>query len=118
MEAREAELLPVEYFHVVFTLPSALGPIALQDGNWNAGRQLGREVFSSQFPSFRPNTRCVPFSFPVLGVPREVLGVVERGPVPEEVVAEGGDEVQQVASACLPSSAPLMTFSVEKLLIG
>jgi hypothetical protein len=31
MEAREAELLPIEYFHVVFTLPGALGPIALQN---------------------------------------------------------------------------------------
>jgi Putative transposase/Transposase zinc-binding domain len=31
MEAREAELLPVEYDHVVFTLPAALGPIALQN---------------------------------------------------------------------------------------
>jgi hypothetical protein len=31
MEAREADLLPVEYFHVVFTLPEALGPIALQN---------------------------------------------------------------------------------------
>jgi putative transposase/transposase-like zinc-binding protein len=31
VEAREAELLPVEYHHVVFTLPSALGPIALQN---------------------------------------------------------------------------------------
>jgi len=31
MESREAELLPVEYFHVVFTLPAALGPIALQN---------------------------------------------------------------------------------------
>ena len=31
MEAREAELLPVEYFHVVFTLPATLGPIALQN---------------------------------------------------------------------------------------
>jgi putative transposase/transposase-like zinc-binding protein len=31
MESREAELLPVEYFHVVFTLPPALGPIALQN---------------------------------------------------------------------------------------
>jgi Putative transposase/Transposase zinc-binding domain len=31
MEEREADLLPVEYFHVVFTLPSALGPIALQN---------------------------------------------------------------------------------------
>ena len=29
---REAEyLLPVEYFHVVFTLPAALGPLALQN---------------------------------------------------------------------------------------
>ena len=31
MEDRAAELLPVEYFHVVFTLPSGLGPIALQN---------------------------------------------------------------------------------------
>jgi hypothetical protein len=31
MEAREAELLPVDYFHVVLTLPAALGPIALQN---------------------------------------------------------------------------------------
>jgi hypothetical protein len=31
MEAREQELLPVEYFHVVFTLPALLGPIALQN---------------------------------------------------------------------------------------
>jgi hypothetical protein len=27
MKARTAELLPVEYFHVVFTLPTTLGPI-------------------------------------------------------------------------------------------
>jgi len=27
VEAREAELLPIEYFHVVFTLPSALHPL-------------------------------------------------------------------------------------------
>jgi Putative transposase/Transposase zinc-binding domain len=31
MEAREAELLPVEYYHIVFTLPAALNPIALQN---------------------------------------------------------------------------------------
>jgi ribosomal protein L32 len=31
MEAREAELLPVEYYHVVFTLPAVLSPIALQN---------------------------------------------------------------------------------------
>jgi hypothetical protein len=29
MEARAAELLPVPYFHLVFTLPNVLGPIAL-----------------------------------------------------------------------------------------
>jgi len=28
MAAREAELLPLAYFHVVFTLPSAIGDIA------------------------------------------------------------------------------------------
>jgi hypothetical protein len=31
VEARAAELLPVPYFHVVFTLPAALAPIALQN---------------------------------------------------------------------------------------
>src|SRR5712692_398506 len=31
MAAREAELLPVAYFHVVFTLPSAIGDIAYQN---------------------------------------------------------------------------------------
>src|ERR1022692_2162945 len=31
LEAREAELLPVAYFHVLFTLPSAIGAIAYQN---------------------------------------------------------------------------------------
>jgi hypothetical protein len=31
MEDREAELLPVPYFHIVFTLPSAIGDIAYQN---------------------------------------------------------------------------------------
>src|SRR3954463_6137606 len=31
LEAREAELLPVPYFHVVFTLPAALGALAYQN---------------------------------------------------------------------------------------
>jgi hypothetical protein len=31
LEERAAELLPVGYFHVVFTLPAALGPLALQN---------------------------------------------------------------------------------------
>jgi len=32
IEAREAELLPVPYFHVVFTLPAALNPLCLHQG--------------------------------------------------------------------------------------
>ena len=31
LQARRAELLPVEYFHVVFTIPDALNPIALRN---------------------------------------------------------------------------------------
>ena len=31
MEAREAELLPVQYFHQVFTIPAALADIAYQN---------------------------------------------------------------------------------------
>jgi Putative transposase/Transposase zinc-binding domain len=31
VEAQAADLLPVEYFHVVFTLPALLGPLALQN---------------------------------------------------------------------------------------
>lgn len=31
LEARAGELLPVPYFHVVFTLPECLGPLALQN---------------------------------------------------------------------------------------
>jgi len=31
LEERSAELLPVEYYHVVFTLPHEIGPLALQN---------------------------------------------------------------------------------------
>ncbi|MDY7093620.1 MAG: IS91 family transposase [Acidobacteriota bacterium] len=31
LEARQRELLPVDYFHVVFTLPAELGPLALRN---------------------------------------------------------------------------------------
>jgi putative transposase/transposase-like zinc-binding protein len=31
VETQAADLLPVEYFHVVFTLPASLGPLALQN---------------------------------------------------------------------------------------
>jgi hypothetical protein len=33
LEARKAEVLPVEYYHVVFTLPEQLRPLALQNKN-------------------------------------------------------------------------------------
>ena len=31
MDARAAELLPIPYFHVIFTLPREIGPVALQN---------------------------------------------------------------------------------------
>jgi hypothetical protein len=31
LQARQAELLPVEYFHVVFTVPDVIAPVALQN---------------------------------------------------------------------------------------
>ena len=31
LQARQAELLPVEYFHVVFTIPQTIAPVALQN---------------------------------------------------------------------------------------
>src|SRR6202008_4569477 len=31
LEARKAELLPVEYFHVVFTVPNTVADVALQN---------------------------------------------------------------------------------------
>src|SRR6266566_4985572 len=42
MAAREAELLPVPYFHVVFTLPAALGAIASRNGFFLPVRVLSR----------------------------------------------------------------------------
>jgi hypothetical protein len=41
MEARAAELLPVPYFHLVFTLPNALGSIALANPRVVYGLLLG-----------------------------------------------------------------------------
>jgi hypothetical protein len=49
MEAREAELLPVHYFHVVLTLPSLLGPIALQNP---------REVYNILFRAAADHGLC------------------------------------------------------------
>lgn len=50
MQARAAELLPVPYFHLVFTLPAALSPLALQNPRilydllFQAASQTLREV--------------------------------------------------------------------------
>jgi hypothetical protein len=38
LDERAAELLPTEYFHVVFTLPAELGPLALQNPRLVHGR--------------------------------------------------------------------------------
>jgi hypothetical protein len=46
LEQRAAELLPVEYFHVVFTLPQLLAPLALQNQ---------RLVYRMLFPCRRRN---------------------------------------------------------------
>ena len=35
LQKRESELLPVPYFHVVFTLPHELAPLALQNQRWS-----------------------------------------------------------------------------------
>src|SRR3954453_14444771 len=47
LEAREAELLPVPYFHVVFTLPAALGRARLPEqgqGLWAAAQGHGGDA--------------------------------------------------------------------------
>ena len=53
MEARGAELLPVPYIHIVFTLPTQLGPLALQNKKtvygilfraaWETVRELAKD---------------------------------------------------------------------------
>ena len=53
MEARATELLPVPYFHIVFTLPNQLGPLALQNKKtvygilfraaWETVRELAKD---------------------------------------------------------------------------
>ena len=53
LEQRAAELLPVEYFHVVFTLPQALRPLALQNQRLVYGRLF-------QAPRRRPCSKSPP----------------------------------------------------------
>jgi hypothetical protein len=52
---REAELLPVPYFHVVFTLPPQIGGLALQNA-----REIYRILFRA---AFRAISTCVPLPF-------------------------------------------------------
>jgi len=54
MEARATELLPVPYFHIVFTLPNQLGPLSLQNKKtvygilfraaWETVRELAKDT--------------------------------------------------------------------------
>ena len=48
-EARESELLPVPYMHVVFTLPQELSPLALQNQ---------RTVYKTLFQGGRPDVEA------------------------------------------------------------
>jgi Transposase zinc-binding domain len=48
MAARESELLPVPYFHVVFTLPSEIGDIAYQNKGRNCGFARSRPPFRNE----------------------------------------------------------------------
>jgi Putative transposase/Transposase zinc-binding domain len=48
LEERSAELLPVEYYHVVFTLPHEIGPLALQNQ-----RQIYGMLFQAAAESLR-----------------------------------------------------------------
>jgi hypothetical protein len=53
MSQREQELLPVPYFHVVFTIPHELGPVAMQNKRivygilFRAAAQTLREIPST-----------------------------------------------------------------------
>ena len=51
LAAREAELLPVPYFHVVFTLPTAIGAIAYQNKAKVYGLLPQPRLFRSRFPN-------------------------------------------------------------------
>src|SRR5229473_5488939 len=51
LESREAELLPVPYFHVVFTLPAAIGAVAYRT------RPRSTVCFSPQRPRCSPRSR-------------------------------------------------------------
>ena len=65
LEAREAELLPVPYFHVVFTLPAQIGAIAYQNkakvyGLRCSRRRLRRSRRSPPIPSTSVPTSASP----------------------------------------------------------
>src|SRR5215813_8447716 len=56
LAARQAELLPVPYFHVVFTLPAAIGPIAYQ----NKAKLYGLLfTAASQNLQHHPHVHCI-----------------------------------------------------------
>jgi hypothetical protein len=53
LAARETELLPVPYFHVVFTLPQQIGALALQNA-----REIYSILFRAASIAARPTHRC------------------------------------------------------------
>ena len=56
LAAREVDLLPVPYYHVVFRLPAAIADIACQN---KAVYDLPFSAFPKVLPKSAPKPRCV-----------------------------------------------------------
>ena len=54
LEKRESELLPVPYFHVVFTLPHELAPLALQNLEGSCTTRVSQSVSTTCSNCSRP----------------------------------------------------------------
>src|SRR5476649_2975646 len=95
LEAREADLLPVEYYHVVFTLPAAISAIAFYNKAVIYGllfdiaaetlrtiaadpKHLGAQIGATLvLHTWAPRSRIIPMcmaSFPVVGCRRTEAG--------------------------------------------
>jgi hypothetical protein len=67
LDARCLELLPIPYFHAVFTLPHVLGPLALQNR---------RVVYGILFPAAAHTLQCVAADPQHLGAELGILAVL------------------------------------------
>ena len=86
-EQRAAELLPVEYFHVVFTLPQSLAPLALQNQ---------RVVYGILFKAASETLLQIGADPKHLGARNGFLAVLHTW----------GQDIHQNPHSCLASSSP------------